>query len=289
VTIHQLLAFGLRREPTDALRRLLADLAHWSQPAVYDDTARHHFAAAIVDDPGAVGFLPVDLPYAVWIDGADADGAARAALDDRVRAVLATDLAVASAAGEKGCFVPSDDLAVADARPVPPFVRARLRKARGLPADAVVSIDDRVGVFQWCGQPCGRDSIDTALALAAVVDVRGSDVVRALAWGAPCVVDTETARTFRLTDGVDALVADEPRDAIRRVLDDGHLAARLGRAAREHYEAQFDPARVAAIVARRLDLLPIGAERLPALIAELGGHSDGRTSVRVGELVEGLA
>lgn len=288
MTTNPLLAIELRREPSDVLRRLLADLTRWSQPAVYDDTARNDFGAAIVNDVDSVGLLPVDLPYALWIEGDDIDAAVRAALDDRVRVVLSTEAEAVAAAGEKGCLVPAGDTAVPDARPMPPFVRARLRKARGLPTDAVVSIDEGDAPFEWCGLPCGRELIDTALAVAAAVDVRGGDVVRALAWGAPCVVDRTTARTYALSDDVDALVADEPRDAVTRILLDDDLAARLSRAAREHYESRFDASRVAAAIARRLDLLPVGAPRLPALIAELGGPSEGRTSVRIRELVEGL-
>ena len=51
-------------------------------------------------------------------------------------------------------------------------------------------------VVRGVGAPLDADAVDTALACAAVVVVRGAALVRALAWGAPIVTDVDTiART----------------------------------------------------------------------------------------------
>lgn len=276
------LALRLRNELSDELRSLLVELAKWAHPAHFDQATQAWLAAAIVDDVRSIGFLPVSVPYALWIGG-QTDVPLEITSDPRVRVVLSPRAEVADAAGAKGRYIPPAAFTIAPARPVPPFVRARLRHARGLPATAIASVDE--GALTWCGAPCMAELADTAFGLAAAVAVRGADVVRALAWAAPCAVDTATAAAHGLEHDMQVLVSDSPLGTAQRLAADPLLAARLSQAGRHWYEARADIERVATVVARDLDLLPSGFDRLPALIRELGGHDRGRTAVRAAELV----
>src|SRR5262249_30274585 len=147
------------------------------------------FAAAIVTAPGLVGQVPRGLPAAVWAESTDDVNALRGA--EPVVAVLASEDAVIEAVGADAVRVPRDLRTIPTARYVPPVVRARIRRLRRLPSRAIVVAHQHRA--SWCGEPLDGDDrelvLETAFACAAATIVRGADIVRAMAWGAPIVTD----------------------------------------------------------------------------------------------------
>lgn len=283
------MALALSRPPEPALESLLVALNRRCALAMFEPGIADEFRVAIVDEVDAVGVLPVPVRYAVWISPSDhaVSDATRASGNDAVELVLSTVDDVVDAAGGKGRLVPELPPSTSDARPIPPFVRARLRAARGLPAVAIASFGvEQVGLV-WCGMPSADDLVDTAFAVASVVAVVGRDIVRALAWGAPCVTDPDTASAVGLTEADDVAIG--PRHALlataQEIAIDDARSARMSRASRQLYESRFDDERVVLDVLRRLEIMPRGRARLVALIDELGGPADSRSARRAAELV----
>lgn len=162
--------------------------------------------------------------------------------------------------------------------PVTPYVRARWRTARGLPADLVVDADG-----------LDADSRPTALALAAAVVARGDRLVEALAWGAPCATDVASAELAGAVDGVHVAVAGgaELPAAAAALVADQRRAAALGRAGRRLVEERHDLSRLAAGLACRLGLAPQPGP-LERRLDELWTPRESRIRGRAGAAVGGL-
>jgi hypothetical protein len=190
---------------------------------------------------------------------------------------------VVAAAGARAHLAP--DGAVDDAVAfVPPFVRERLRAARGLPEWAVLRIEQ--GQASWDGTlPVPPELLDTALACAAVVAV--DEVVaaeRALAWGAPTCCPAEVAASLGVRAGGagrDAVLAvDEDPEALAA---DVRRLARLAWRGRRWWEERHEPALLAARLA--VDLLPSTPLAAQVRLAELGTRADAHVRQRLRDAV----
>lgn len=227
------------------------------------------------------------------------DGAPVAVLADHVPAVepavpwavVSPDPAVVEAAGERGHLTPDGavDTGVAF---VPPFVRERLRAARGLPARPVLRVGGdphRGGSATWDGTvTVPADLLDTALAGAAVVVVdTPAPAERALAWGAPLVCPPVVADALGvgagLRDGADAVLvlADDPDADLTALAADVRRLARLSWRGRRWWEQRHDPALLAARLA--VDLLPSTPLAAQVRLAELGTRSAAHVRDRLRE------
>ena len=162
-------------------------------------------------------------------------------------------------AGANGMY-PPDGASSGDARGVPPFVRERLRRRRGVPA-AVLGPD-----LHWPGRgQLSGELAETAFAVAvAVVAHNVRDATLALAWGTPLVCDAVTALRLGIEDGVHALVDGDPQ----AIWTDSALAASLSRNGRRKWETEHDAVRAAAELAVRL--LPAAENSLIRHAASLG-------------------
>ena len=270
-----IIARGTAAEP---LRELLADLFSRAEPAAFEPERAAHFGRGVVASPEAYRDAPAGLPVAVWVEHEE-DLEPLLAVD-AVKAILTSSPGIVAAAGAKGVLVPATIDPQPVARPVAPAVRAHIRRARGLPERAVAVIDDLEG-GSWCGAPLDADAVDTALACAAVVVVRGAALVRALAWGAPIVTDVDTIAPLAVVAGRDVVVDDDAGRAAEALLDDEPRAAALSWNARICYETHFDRQRAVLDLCRRLELLPTGIDRVPALLDELQTPLDAPAVARV--------
>lgn len=175
----------------------------------------------------------VTAPAAVWVDSAD---------EATDAAVLLTDsTALADQLGPTAVLVA--DTGMHDARPVSPWVRGRLRAARGLASELIVRLD-RGGCVRYApldGTVDGDrtpivavppEQVPTAVAVAsALIAVTPEDVRLGLAWGAPIVTDPEVAALVGVRDGAQVRVAVgrvEQLRAARALAADLETAAALG-------------------------------------------------------------
>lgn len=152
--------------------------------------------------------------------------------------------------------------------PVSPFVRARIRTARGLDPQAVL-VCTPTGAT-WSGWPLTEDQLPSALGLAAAVAVTDPTALEpALSWAAPVVTTPELAAGIGAVAGRDVLVADDPIGAVQHVLDDDHLAARLSRAGRALHTSRYG-GQPPPLPDPLLDPLPSPRARLDAQLDALG-------------------
>ena len=223
-------------------------------------------AVLVVGRPAGI---PAGLPVALWC-AAPED--ARGPLADRAVALLhdgALDgpLDRASDAAPDGAPADQPDHRILRISPrvdglsdaaLSTALRARLRGARGLP-DAPVLTRAPDG-WRWQGRLLTGPEVDTALACAAAVVVTDpTDLLRALSWGAPVVTSATAAREVGVTAGVEVLVVTEPDArlaAAHTLAADEVLAARLGRAGRQHVERRHDLDRSMTRLALALRLEP---------------------------------
>jgi hypothetical protein len=221
---------GMHSPP--ALRSLLVTAANRCRPV----------ACSVLEpppEPAPAGYLwcgssahpPEQVPHAAWIgDPADVHHPVA-----RTAAVLLCETTeAADTAGPRGVFVP-ESIGHSDARPVTPFVRRRLRAARGLPEPVVARAED--GRWYWGDSPVAlpADLVDTAAGTASAVVATGPGLLVALAWAAPTVTDPGSAAALRAVDGVHLLVGSDPDERLRQarlLATDDAVAARLGRAGR---------------------------------------------------------
>jgi hypothetical protein len=154
--------------------------------------------------------------------------------------VLSTDRTVVDAAFARGIrarVVPHAEMEPESA-PVPPFVRERVRRARGLGEGLLV---EDAGRWTWNGTVEVQSGlIPTTLAAASAAYLSSPHaVVRAMAWGCPVVAPATTLAATGATAGVDSVADDgtEPVEQLRRVAADARLTATLSRAGRARYEA----------------------------------------------------
>lgn len=134
------------------------------------------------------------------------------------------------AAGERGVFVP-ETIGAGDARPMTPFVRRRLRAARGLPDRVIARADGDAWYWDDSTVTLPADLVGTAAGTASAVVATGSALHTALAWAAPTVTDPHSAATLHAVHGVHVLIGPDPSGRMRmaqHLAGDDALAARLG-------------------------------------------------------------
>lgn len=158
-------------------------------------------------------------------------------------------------------------------RPLSPFLRSRWRRREGLPENLVV-VAGPPGCFVEGGSAVPPAGVPSALALAAAVVATGSQLVEALAWGAPVVTSAADARDLGATPGVHVEVADQAEavEAAGALARDWPRAAALGRAGRRLIEVTLDRDRWLAPL---LSHLGLGTGR---------GEAHGRLEDRLAEL-----
>ncbi len=160
--------------------------------------------------------------------------------------------------------------------PVAPFTRARVRRARGLPAQVGQGDDDG---WRWGvpGVPVAWDLAATVAGVAPAVVATGGALPLALAWAAPTVTaPLDAARVGAVVD-VEVLVASDAagrQAAAAALAEDPARAARLSWAGRQLFERRLSgwhaARRVALALGSQLDPAggPLG--RLQFRLAELG-------------------
>jgi hypothetical protein len=252
-TARPVIALLAARQP-DRFLQLAAAVRRWCEvPALGQDELGPP-DAVIATSPWVE--LPDGLPVAVWVDHEDELSSPSVA--ERAEAVLATRTELLDGVGRRGMLIPTGD-PVPGAAYVSPFVRQRLRRARGLPPHPVLG---QVGViWSWPGRgaPLSDFLVPTALACAAAACVESAGaLVAAMAFGTPTVTDEATAGAVGAVPGQQVLIADTAVD--RRLLAesvarDPATASRLSWAGRQHYERRYDMLRTATVLVARL-LLP---------------------------------
>jgi hypothetical protein len=286
-----LLGLALERRPSASLAPLLAAMYRWCVPAAIDPAAGE--PAAVVATVSSAGRVPEGRPMALWTRSVEEARSQVAAL---AAAIVSDEPSVVDAAGGRGVLATAGDHACGR-RPVSPFVRERLRRARDLPEVAVLEQAD--DGWRWPGlpDPLADDLVETAMACASAVAVREpARLLAALAWGAPCVCTPDAAAQVGAVDGTHLLVAQEagerPELAARLSLKPG-LASRLGWAGRRLVEARHDAARAAMRLAELLRLrpsLPEGATASARLqLSLLGAPNDAKIASRFAEATAGVA
>jgi Glycosyl transferases group 1 len=249
-----LLGLALERRPPESLVPLLVALYRWCVPSTIEPGAPE--PAAVLATVSSAGRVPAGRPLALWA-GSAAEAASPAAR--RAAAIVADDPAVVEAAGDRGVPAPSGDHA-AGRSPVSPYVRGRVRWARGLPEVAVLERD--ADGWRWPGLdgPLADDLVPTAMACASAVAVDRPDrLLEAMAWGAPCVGDPASAERVGAVDGTHLLVADSPAERGRlaaALAADRSLASRLSWAGRRLVERRHDAGRAAMALVGLLGLRP---------------------------------
>jgi glycosyltransferase involved in cell wall biosynthesis len=280
-----LLGLALDRRPPESLVPLLVALYRWCVPSTIEPGAPE--PAAVMATLSSAGRVPPGRPLALWVGSAaeaEAPPAARAA------AIVADQPAVVDAAGDRGVLAPAGDHA-AGRSVVSPFVRRRLRWARGLPASAV--LEQAEDGWRWPGlaEPLADDLVPTAMACASAVAVaEPARLLEALAWGAPCVTDPVSAERVGAEADTHVLVGAGPEQRRRLAEDlaaDQALASRLSWAGRRLVERRHDAGRAAMRLVELLGLrptLPAGALASARLqLGLLGTPSDATIASRFAE------
>jgi hypothetical protein len=143
-----------------------------------------------------------------------------------------------------------------ESAPVAPFVRERVRRARGLGEGLLV--EDAAGRWTWNETvEVDPNLIPTTLAAAAAAYLSSpAAVVRAMSWGCPLVAPAATLDATGAIAGVESLADDggDPVEQLRRLAADAPRSAGLSRAARGRYEAAHSVSACADDVMRALGL-----------------------------------
>ncbi len=271
--------------PPSGLVPMLAIIRRWCQIRVLTADVVGPIDAVVACHPGVVGRRT--CPLAVWVD---AVGDLERLEVAEAAVVLSGSDAVIEQSGKRGLFVPSDreQAAVASAVPVAPFVRGRLRRARGVADPLIVEQDPKSGQWSANGVHVPSDLVTTAVACASAAVVTGPALVVAMAWATPCITDTESQVVTGARAGRDVLVGDtlaERRRLARTVAADDRTASRLSWSGRTLVEARHRPEMAAATLVRRLRLgaasLVPGPAPLAARLAEMGTPEDSVLAQRV--------
>jgi hypothetical protein len=250
-----------------ALRALLRALAATCDVQALLRCRRRPDAVLVTGRSGAL-VLPGGMPVALWVG------------DEEAPDLPARVVAVGHRPGAAGVVVPEHPVDVTRYPPIGPAVRRRWRQSVDLPDDWVVRAAD-----------VPREDRPTALALCAAAIVY-ADLPLALALGTPVVTGPEPAAAIGAGDEVvvPSRWANLESVAAELAVDDVR-AARLSRLARERAERDFDVARPARLLLRRLGLVPAPSapgDRVARHLAELGTVPGDRITARVAAAVEGL-
>jgi glycosyltransferase involved in cell wall biosynthesis len=280
-----LLGLALDRRPPESLKPLLVALYRWCVPSTVEPGAPE--PAAVMATVASAGRVPPGRPLALWVGSAAEAGSAAA---ERAAAIVADQPAAADAAGERGVLAPAGDHA-AGRSVISPFVRQRLRWARGLPSSAVLEQADDGWRWPGLAEPLADELVPTAMACASAVTVAEPvRLLEAMAWGAPCVSDPGSARQVGAVADTHVLVGagpDQRRRLAADLADDQALASRLSWAGRRLVERRHDAGRAAMRLVELLGLrptLPGGALASARLqLGLLGTPSDATIASRFAE------
>ena len=280
-----LLGLALGRRPPVSLVPLLVAASAWCRPRALDPVAGD--PAAILARTETAGGLPSATRLALW---AERPEELESAAGRRAAAVVSDDPSTVEAAGSRGVYAAAERQARGRLF-LSPFVRDRLRQARGLPALAL--LEQTAGGWRWAESrdPLERELVATAMAAAAAVAVTDRDaLLEALAWGAPSVSDSETAAAVRAVEGRDVLVADEPerrRKLASHLAADAERAAGLSWAGRKLVERWHDADAAAIRLVDLLGLRPLPrespAEAAALELGLLGTPRESRIAARLRE------
>jgi hypothetical protein len=291
---HRLVGMALGAQPPEGLLALCRELGRRAAMVDAGDLPgrRGPLLHRVADPTDAAG-----EPLVAWVDGpADVDEHARALAGASL--VLGDDEAALAAARERGLvarLVPATE-PHPGAVPVAPFVRARVRAARGVPGPA--TLVERDGAWHLAGRgPLPPAAVESALGLASAAVVDAPDaVLAALAWGCPTVTGSGTAAAVGAVDDRDCVVveahvladADSAHATAARV-GLGAGAARLGWHGRLLYERRHSLRRAADDV-----LLALGAagrwapSRVERELEQLDTHRGPLRWVRETTLLAGI-
>lgn len=268
-----ILGLALERRSPSSLEPMLVAASRWCHPLALDPAAGR--PAAILASLGAAERLPGTPALALWTrspqEAASPVGLRAAAIVSDVREIV-------EEAGARGVFAASETHATGP-RPMAPFVRARLRQSRGLPAGAI--LEQTTKGWRWNRAPGAleEDLVPTAMACASVVVAsKPGRLLQALAWAAPCVTGEEAARSAGATAGVHVLVgsrAEERRELAHRLAADAELSAALSWAGRRLVERWHDVRHAALRLIDLLGLRPRPPESPVDLELALLGTPDG--------------
>jgi hypothetical protein len=257
-----LLGLALTRRPPAGALPLLVALHEWCLPATLDPAAGT--PRAVLATAEGLHLAPPDALVAFW---ADADDVASEAFRTAT-VVVSDDAAVVAAAGSRGLTAPTGRY-VGNRRPVPPFVRERLRRERDIPADALLERHEGDGwSFGRPGamKPLANDLVETAMgSVAAVIVTEPGWLLRSLAWGTPTVTSAAAAAAVGAIAPTEVLVAETIRARMAAAVtltSDPLEAARLSWSGYRRAE-RMDAVRAAMTLIDRLGLLPVNPP-LPA-------------------------
>jgi len=248
------LGLALDRRPPESLVPLLVALYRWCVPSTIEPGAPE--PAAVLATPASAGRVPAGRPLGLWVGSAAEAGSAAAG---RAAAILSDDPAAVDAAGDRGVLAPAGNHAAGRSW-VSPFVRSRLRWARGLPEVAV--LEQAGDGWRWPGlaDPLADDLVPTAMACASAVAVaEPGRLLEAMAWGAPCVTDPAAAASVGAEAGTHLLIGADAGGRRGQAADlaaDRALASRLSWAARRLVERRHDAGRAAMRLVELLGLRP---------------------------------
>ena len=289
-----LLGLALTRRPPDGALPLLVALHEWCLPATLDPAAGK--PTAILATPEGLHLAPAGVPLALWAQAEDVGSDAfRTAT-----VIVSDDPEVVAAAGQRGLRAPTGR-PIGHRRPLSPFVRERLRAARGLPADGI--LEQVVGgwVFGRPNKPLPVEPelVETAMGAAAAVIVTEADwLLRSLAWGAPSVTNAAAAAAVGAVAPDEVLVGDTTRArtaAAVMLAADPVGASRLSWRGYRRVE-QHDAERAAMFLVDRLALWPETPPRpappLPTVelsLRLLGTPSDAHVRTRLSDATDSLS
>ncbi len=278
------LAFG--RRPPPAVVPLLAAACRWCRPRTIDPAAGR--PDAILAPISFAERMRGSLPVALWATTAEE---ADSPIEQRAAAIVSDDLQIVDRAGTRGVLAAVERHAE-HRQMMPPFVRERLRRARGLPA--VCLLEQASDGLRWAGrpEPLGPDIVATAIACASAVAVRDWRLLlEALAWGAPCVTDAASAERVGAIPGTHVLVAErEPdhRTLATSLATDQELAARLSWAGRQLVERRHDAGRAAIRLVELLGLREHQATGAMFELSRLGTPSSSTIRSTFGDAIRSM-
>ncbi|QCB93140.1 hypothetical protein [Cellulomonas shaoxiangyii] len=259
------IAVAVRAPASHDLHAALSRLAERCQVAALSDGGHFDAVVRTPQIPSAYGERTL-----LWVEAADAPPPAA----NHAVALLAPPPVARRLRGTAGRPVVAlgPPAVHVTARPVLPFTRARIRRARHLQGPAVARYLD--GAWTWDGRHLDDEASSTAAALASVVVTDDDDAaVLAAAWSAPVVVPADVASRTGLPSAGDDLEA-----AADAVLADDARAARLARTCRRTFELDHDPD---SALAQLTDLLVLRPARpwdggYAAVLDRLGTPPDAR-------------
>lgn len=218
----------------DDLRAALTRLAERADVRAVVDGGRFDTVVRTAEAPGPFGERTT-----VWVD---------AATDLSAPAVAAATVVIAApdVAREVRAQVSAPVLALGPqeahgaARPVAPFTRSRIRRARGLEGARAVT-RHVAGAWSWDHEPVEEATAVTAVALASVlVTDDATTAVLGAAWGAPVVAPVELARELDLPLPKERASATSDEEAERLLADPAALAEHA-QACRALYTREHSP------------------------------------------------